>query len=325
MKININNESFKHFQSFTVNLIYNSIAGSFQLVGKEDFFPENLTYPLVEILTDDNQKLLTGTILNQPTTITPYPDSITASGYGLAGVLEDCPVPVSSYPLQSDKLSLKQIVEKFIEPFGLNADSDILDIWNQQIEKSIANPTESIKSYFQKLASQRGLILTNDPDGKIIFTKIDVANLPTVANLIEGKPGFENAVLNKNGQSMHSEITIIKQASSKNPDAGQSTINNPYISVFRPTTKILNSGTIFNTETAARIELGNELRNISLIFETTKLILPGSLVNVQTEKVNSIDFFVEETEIKGTVSKIRYTNKCVLPDVYSLDPVKKLL
>jgi prophage tail gpP-like protein len=323
-KIRINNTLFRFFESYTLDMKFNAIADSFSFSGQKDFLPDILSYADCEILDENDQVIITGTIVNQNFELDSNPTLISVSGYSKPGVLEDCTIPISLYPLQSDNLSLKQIADKVLQPFDVKYKytANITTEFNKKFKKTNAEPTQQVKEYLNQLASQRGIILTHNAKGELLFTKLDVSPLLPVANFIEGDTGILSMNLQIPGQSLHSEITVIKQASYDNPDAGQKTLENVYCKSFRPMVKILNSGDIFDIEKAARTELSNELSQIKLVIQTTKLVYPGNLITVKAPSLkifNEYDFFVEETNIQGSTTNDLYILTCVVKDVYTLN------
>ena len=79
---------------------------------------------------------------------------VTISGYSLTGVLEDCEIPPKIYPLQSDNLSLKQIAQKIIAPFGLKmiVDSSVESLMNSSFKKSTAKEKPKYKKLFIRIS-----------------------------------------------------------------------------------------------------------------------------------------------------------------------------
>ncbi|MCJ7802744.1 MAG: hypothetical protein MUP82_10355 [Candidatus Marinimicrobia bacterium] len=331
MKLVIDNKEFKFFAGSIINLNYNSIASSFSFQGLSELTPEPLNYNECQIIDDNDDILITGTIINISNATTSKPQLNNLSGYSLPGVLEDSSIPVELYPLQSDNLTLKEIVDKLLQPFGLeyivtpNVESD----FNSKYKKSNADPDQTIKDYINSLTSQKGIILTHDNLGKLVFTRIEPSELSPAATFSDGNPGIMEIALQVNGQIMHSEITVMKQASSDNPDAVEFTIQNPYVDYFRPKTKILTSSStnIEDVKKAARNELGAELEAIKIVVKTTKFVKPGNLVQIKSDKLklNELtDFFVQQTNILSDVNGIKYELICVLPDIYTQDDIENI-
>ena len=341
-RINIDGSEFRYFQSYDLSLKFNSIADTFSFTGLKRVLPGYLGYNDCEIFNEYQTKdsvtgktinktesIIKGTILNQSNKISTKAELSTVSGYSKCGIIEDVTIPVSSYPLQNDNLTLKEICDKLLKPFGIEyiVDSIISSEFNKKFRKSSADPSQSIKDYINSLASQRGIVLTHNRDGKLLFTKVNISKLKPVVRFVQGGFGVMEMSIDLNGQSLHSEITVIKQASSDNPDAGEKTIKNPYCKKFRPTTKVLNSGDIFDMYNAARMALSDELATIKLSIFTTKLVYPGNLVTVNAPGLginDDVDFFVEETSVKGSTSGELFTLTCVLKDIYTLNAVQNI-
>lgn len=323
-KIVINGRKFEYFADYTISMKFNSIADSFSFTGQKDFLPNILSYPECQVLDENDNLIITGTIINQSFELNSQPSLINVSGYSKSGILEDCTIPVSLYPLQSDNLSLREIVDKLLKPFGIKSifTPNIIADSNKKFKKTNASPDQMIKDYINQLASQRGIIMSHNASGEIIFTKLELNSVVANAEFTEGDNGILSMVLEIPGQTMHSEITVIKQASIDNPDHGQSTLNNPYCKVFRPFTKIFSSGDIFDVDKAAKTELAKELSNIRLVITTNKRVYPGNIISVKAPSLkifNYYDFFVESLDIKGSTTSDVYTLTCVLKDVYTLD------
>lgn len=329
VRLNIIDKQYVYFNEYTIELKYNTIASTFSFKIQKDILDNLLGYPRCEIIKDEFP-ILTGTIIVPQLKVTSKPELISISGYSVPGVLEDIPIPTDLYPLQSDNLNLEEIAEKYTNPFNVNIayTQNVEKDMKKKYTKVVADESETIKSFLTKLASERGIILTHNELGSILFTRVEVDKLTPVGVFIEGDAGINAMTLDINGQALHSSITVLKQASVNNPDAGQFTIDNPYCDIYRPNTLIHDSGDIFDIEKAARKALSDELTAIKLTINTTKFIKPGNIIQVKSEslKLNSItDFFVEETIINGNVKDETYTLICVLKDVYSDNEVKRLI
>jgi len=309
MILRINNKKFEYFSEYSIDLRFASIANSFSFKGLADFLPEILTYPNVQIF-DDDELLLTGTAINSAKIESKTPELVSVSGYSKAGVLQDCTIKGS---LQFNNLTIEEIINKVLKPFNVSYVSEVP--LTRKLEKSSADVTETAFSYIKSLLSQQGIFITNNEKGEIVFAEVKETK---PVKSINDNSGTLNMNLSVNGQSMHSEITVVKQATRNNPDAGEFTIQNPFVSVYRPTTKILNSGSLFDVENAARNELSSELTNIVLTIQALEIIKPGNFIEVQSDELNiqKSTWFVETTNIRGTKSSDIYTMTCVPKEVY---------
>jgi len=330
MKIEVNNKNYNFFSDYRIILKYNSIADAFSFSAKRDVLEYFLKYPECKIFDDNNNLLITGTILAPKLRSTSKPELIRINGYGLPGILEDCNIPVSLYPLQFDNLSLIQISERILEAFGLKYvfTSNVIDDLEKKYAKVSTEPGITIKQFLNNLASQRNIFLTRNNFGELVFSRYDQSKFRPVVYFEEGNPGIENIQLYINSQLLHSEITILKEASKDNPDATEHTIQNPYVDKFRPSVKKMNSGDVFDVKKAARNALSSELSSIKINFKTTKFVNVGNTISLVAPsiKINKpTELFVEQVQISGSSKTIdKYVVTCVLPEIYSNTDFKNI-
>lgn len=330
MRLLVGNKDYLYFSDWNITLKFNSIAHVFSFNAKRELTDYILDYPECKIYDDNDDLLLTGTVFAPVLKTTPKPEFIRYTGYGLAGVLEDSKIPKSLYPLQFDNLSLAQITEKLLGPFnlGYNFLSNVAGDLDKKYTKLTIEPDTSVKQILNNLASQRNIFLTSNEFGEIFFTRYEPSKFLPSEYFVEGEPGLTDLALNINSQALHSEITVLKEASKDNPDAGEATINNPYIDVFRPNVKKLTSGDIFDVEQAARNALSAELANIRITFNTTRQVKQGETISLQAPSLkikHATEFFAEQVVIKGTIKRTNsYSVTCVLTDVYTDNDVKNI-
>lgn len=344
LKINdrINNRTVDFFNSFSLNLVHDAIGSSF---GFSFYFdPYNKEHKELacvshfhEVTLEHNgELLLTGILLMQGFKHSSVKELCSFSGYSLPGVLEDCEIPTSLYPLQSDNLTLKEIAEKLIKPFGIKMeiDSSVSDRMNKKFDTSNASETSTIKSYLTELATQKKIIISHNEKGELLFTE-SKTNIEPLINF-DGRIGNANGEiipatsieLTFDGQGMHSHITLQKQASQDGGNAGEAEIRNPYVigSVFRPTVKTQSSGDDIDTSLACRQELSRELKNMKLTITLDrweiagKIIKPNNIITIIDPEVyiyKKTDWFIESVTFDGDEKKNTCTLNCVLPEVYS--------
>lgn len=328
MKIKLNGNYYLNFTDFSYDQSLDSVASSFSLSCRFDneqrslFRP--LAFPKVQFYNDEDKLFFTGVIIDYNFNSNSQTNLIQLSGYSVPGVLEDCGIPYSSYPLESNNMNLKEIIEKFIKPFKINLiidESAKIDSL-KNYEKTSAAPEDSLKDYFSKLAAQRNLILSHKENGDLFLFKPN-GNSKPVASFFK-----ENTIemnLSVSGQNMHSEITLLRQPKPKKtenkkqpkqnseehedelgythknpstPSASSSkkikekpqyfdTVKNPLVQSFRPSVKMLTEGEDFDTKNAAKNQLADELKNIkvSIKIEGWRDIFPGQVIEVQNEEI----------------------------------------
>ena len=336
MILKIKNKQVDFFNEFTLSLKFDSIASTFGF--KFYFDPTNeLHKDLIHVghyhkctLEHNGELLLTGYLVNQSAVDSSKKDWVTISGYSLPGVLEDCEIPPDIYPLQSDGLTLNEIAKKILDRFKLKyiVDSKIASKMNAKIKESTASDSQKCASYLSELASQRGIVVSHNRNGEVLFY-VARTKLKPFMTFGSGIPGVEYK-LSFSGQPIHSHITVMKEADDEGGNAGESTIVNPFVvGLYRPTVKVQTSGTDIDTETAARAALSEELKNIKLTISIDrwedvngKIIKPNQTIYVENAHVlipkKSI-WFVESVDFTGNSTDQRAVLTCVLPEVYNFE------
>ena len=341
----LRNRKVDFFNEFTFNLSYDSIASQF---GFSYYFdPLNVEHKELACVTHfhevvikhNDKQFLKGVITNQSFKQSSKKELAHFSGYSLPGVLEDCQIPPSIYPLQSDGLTLNQIASKLIQPFKKNyglemiVDSSVASVMNKTFKSTTASETQTIKDYLTKLASQKDIIMTHDTDGRLLFTKAKTDGKPIMEiDLTKGVPDGMTYSMDYNGQNMHSHITVQGQSSIEGGNAKEYTIRNPYVigSVYRPKVISQSSGDDNDTKLAARRALGNELRDVKLTVTVDRwelngeFILPNNTISVYAPELylyHRKDWFIESVNYSGDNKSSTCTLNCVLPECYNDDEV----
>lgn len=328
------NRKIDFFTDWRLSLRYDSIGGAFQF--RYYFDPENPEHKEFSCvghyhlctLHDNDELLLTGFITSIEFADSAVKELTSVAGYSLPGVLEDCEVPIGT-PLQSDLLSLKEIAERYVSPFGIQIviHSSVVDLMNEPFEETRIKETQSIKSYLAELASQKNIIMTHNERGDLVFTK---------AVLKKPIYHFENNVagvsfrMKFNGQGIHSNITAIAQADIDSEEqAAEESVDNPYCPiVFRPHVIVQNSGNTNDTNRAAKNALQNELRNITLTITMDrwdlngKIVKPGEVISVTNPRIylfKKTNWFIEAVDLSGDAVNKTAVLTCVRPEVYTGD------
>lgn len=355
MEVVINGKSIAYFNSGTINLKLDSIASTFEFAAyfkpqeidfQEIFKP--LQYLPVEIYNSKKNLIFTGTILNHRFTSNSGRELVIISGYSKSGILEDvCIPPSENYSLESNNKSLKDIATQLCRLFGINVvvsdqaksisettikttakttkeKSDYASIKakaNSVFGRTSASPSESIRDYLAKLASQKNIILSHNEKGEVLLFQPNYNQLPryffTKGNTISMSADY-------NGQALHSDIYIVRQPSDDNQ--GVSTFDrakNTLVAKYRPTTKIMSSGEDAQTKDAAKNELASELKAIQLTLELQGLfdeIYPGEIVNVHNHHIYCYAynrFMVDSITLKFDSKSDTTTLNLVVPETFT--------
>ncbi len=340
--IKIQGKEYSQFDALTLTRRFNSLGSTFSFNANFDinnadqrllFRP--YAFRKCEIFADGELEL-TGVILSHEFSDDPEPSLTNVSGYSVTGVLGDCQIPTSAYPLQSDNKSLNEIARNLVSKFGLKLVSNEAEA-GIVIETSTAGAGDTVQSYLSKIAAQQNLVLSHDEQGRVLITKVSKSQKP-IASLREQVGVKMN--LTCNGQTMHDEATVIRQASLDDSNAGQSSQRNvfvsnfkttvspenPSVSNFRPVVKELNSGSNQSISEAARNILSNEYRGIKLTvnlsswFIGSTFIRSGVIIGIKNPRLyldNETNFFIESITYGGDPVKQTAVLTCVLPEVYN--------
>ena len=336
MKIKINNKTFFFFNNFAVKLNLDSVASTFSFVARFDTEDKDhrllfkpLSYHKIEIFKDDDTLLLTGVIVSHDFNSEKNPDLVKISGYSKGGILEDVNIPTSAYPLESINRSLKDITRRLLNLFDLKLiiDSSVASVVNLIYEKSVASPTESIKSYLSKLTAQRNIVMSHNTKGDIVYIKLNAVSTPKILFRNDNTIQMGFVV---NGQNLHDEISVIRQPSEDNENLSPvDTIKNPLVNDFRPSVKTLSSGTDTDTKKAADNALAAELQNLQLKISLPRWeeLSPGDLIEAQNDEIYL--FKVTKFILKSVVLNESQKGKtmklfAVLPEAYTGETPKQI-
>jgi prophage tail gpP-like protein len=325
MKAKINNQSFIHFNNFSIESTLDAVASTFTLEAFFDYSNAEhrvifkpLSYNKIQIFDDEEKLILTGIILVHDFNAKPTTELVSISGYSLPGVIEDCNVPYNLYPLENLKMNLVEIAKRFIRPFGLNlvVDSSVKNEVGLIYSKSVCQPEDSIKDYLSKLSAQRNVILSHNERGDLVMFR---PNIKSNSVFLFTDENTSAMTLSVNGQGMHSKLTILRQPKPKKKEVDKEktipekydddgneihppktkvikqkpkpqffdTLENPMIKSFRPAVKKMTEGEDVSTETAVRNYMADELKNISFSIDINRWekIKFGDIIEIQSDRL----------------------------------------
>jgi prophage tail gpP-like protein len=328
------------FNEFQLSLTYDKFGGAFSFTFLFD--PNNPDHKELACVShyhectveENGEILLTGFAISQGFKWKGEKQLATISGYSKPGWFEDCTIPPEIYPLQSDGVSLLNIAKKVTAPwnkstkYGIDiiVDPSVTDRVNKSITKSTASETTTIAEYLRELAQQKKVIISHDELGNLVFTQANTDKDPilTFDFTTQTIPGTEYD-FSFDGQSIHSHITVLRQASTEGGNAGQFTIHNPYCPVvYRPKTVTQSSGDDIDTSEVAGRELAKELENIRLTINTDrwvvdgKILKPNNMIEVFAPELyiyKKSKFFIRQIDYVGNERERTATLQCVLPEV----------
>lgn len=129
---------------------------------------------------------------------------VTVTGYALPGVLADCNAPASALPLQFQKVGLREIATKLLDPFGIGL--SMVDDDGTSFAKVKLDVEEKLFDFLIELAQQRGQVIANTVDGDVLCWKSVEPGRP-VAFLKDGEQPVTKTRAAFRPQDYFSEIT----------------------------------------------------------------------------------------------------------------------
>lgn len=335
--LEINGVEFKYFNHANVCWRFDSVASTFAF--ELLFDPNNANHRRIfkpgayahVVIKHKGNPIITGVLLKPRFKSSSVKHLVSIAGYSTTGVLEDCSIPQSVYPLQINGLSFRQIAEKIVQPFGLKvtidptASKELIENINKKYTKVIAQDDESCNSFLKKLACQRQIVVSHDVNGNLLLTESKTNGNPI--HHFESSADATEYELDFNGQRMHSELLVQKQATKSNSNAGMATLKNPYVNAFRPTSRRQSSGDNVNdTKSAVRNVLSEELKAIELTIRmrgwelNNTRIAPNTIITVKNPELYLFEktkFFVESINFRGSADNHTSELKCFIPETYN--------
>jgi prophage tail gpP-like protein len=178
--------------------------------------------------------LFTGILLTPLPDVTDKKKSVNVTGYSLPGVLNDCTVPPSAFPLtEFNNQSLATIAKTMAEPFGLAV--EFTEDPGPVFERVATKPTKKVLEFLAELARKRNLIVSSTPAGKLLFQRaVDVGR--PIARLVQGEPPLTKVTPSFKAQEYYSHVTGLQPEDPVSKGSQFTTKNSRLEGVLRPFT-----------------------------------------------------------------------------------------
>jgi prophage tail gpP-like protein len=231
-------------------------------------------------------------------------------------------------PYEESNVTLKQRAKKLIEPHGIRAIFEVEE--GGPFDRVTAAEDETIFSHLNKLARERGILISSTPHGNLLFTEADTKS-PPVATLEEGKPPVKRFSAVFDGRSRFSTYRAIS-TTPFGPNEGISEdkkVPRSRIRTFR-----VQEATAGEIETAATWARSKSLANaltISLpvfgwLDPRGALWEPNTKVTVISPSIhipNGFDLLIRSVEFNERADEKSAILNLVPPQVYTLEEVKE--
>lgn len=202
----------------------------------------------------DGKLLFNGTLLTPDPEATADSKTVTIQGYPKCGVSNDCCLPESKYPPEYNGLTISDIAQDVLSPFGVGVvvKGDV----GGPFEKVEYNPGDSVFSFLSKLAGERGLMISNEKNGDFLFW---IPEKETVCDSIkEGELPFISCKAQFDSQQFYSHVTGFAKVE-KEEDASSFTYENKYLiskGIIRPYSFTVDDATSGDLESCVKAKVG---------------------------------------------------------------------
>jgi prophage tail gpP-like protein len=332
VSIVISGEKFTGFTAYNLNLSYDSFD-TFSFSAPYDPSIKELRDVITPFAFNSCEVYYNDVLAFKGTLLTPDPElsdtssEITLQGYPICGVINDCMVPPTKYPLQCYGITMKGIADAACEPYSIPVIFDG-EVGPEFTEVSI-EPTDKILDFLSRLAKQRNLLITNNEKGQLVFFnpkpgKAAVSFVEGRSPLISIKPKFK-------AQDFYSHITGFGKTDAEYPSMSY-TFENKYLinkGIMRHhSLTIEDSETISDLENSVKAHAGRmfadcvsfELLCENHVNENNEVFYKGMGVCVFAPSAmiaKETTFIARDVKLSRTVEGKTATLNLVLPGSYT--------
>lgn len=328
IKLVVESNEFKFWSSFGINRNIDTLdTFSFSAPFGENAGIKDIIKPLQfkpgQLFIDD--ELLSTIVLVNPVPTIGDSNSITVDGYSKPGVMNDCSVKHSEYPIEFTGQVLQQIANRLCSFYGI--DAVFYGTSGVPFEKVKLEAGQSPFNFLIKLAKDRGFIISNTPEGKLLFWKLDKNAVTTT--LKEGHTPLLSVTPNINPQGYYSEITGLSPGKlGIDIEYEEVTVNNTNLSITRPFVyKLSQQLSGADLQDAVKHKIGLMIANAikysisvqGLRDEHGQVYKPNTYINLTAPKAyinNETKFTIKSLNLAKSESEIT-TMELVLPESYT--------
>ena len=217
------------------------------------------TYPQVEFEVNGG-RVFNGVSLGPLPSVDSESKSIQIGGYARAGVLSDCNIPVSAFPLEFNNAGLGQIAEKIAGFFGIGvtftADA------GATFDRVACLYDQRALDFLADLAKQRGLVIGNDVNGDLVFRTADTGTA-TVTQLEEGRAPLSSVSVFFDHQQYYSHVTGIEPVVVGATGSKYTVTNARLAGIIRPYTFKVADAVGGDVQPAAEAKMGRMFANMA--------------------------------------------------------------
>jgi prophage tail gpP-like protein len=332
VSIVISGEKFTGFTAYNLNLSYDSFD-TFSFSAPYDPSIKELRDVITPFAFNSCEVYYNDALVFKGTLLTPDPElsdtssEITLQGYPICGVVNDCMVPPTKYPLQCYGITMKGIADAACEPYSIPVIFDG-EVGPEFTEVSI-EPTDKILDFLSRLAKQRNLLITNNEKGQLVFFNPNPGK--TAVFFVEGRSPLISIKPKFKAQDFYSHITGFGKTDAEYPSMSY-TFENKYLInkgiIRHHSLTIEDSETISDLENSVKAHAGRmfadcvsfELLCENHVNENNEVFYKGMSVCIFAPSAmiaKETTFIARDVKLSRTVEGKTATLNLVLPGSYT--------
>ena len=211
----INGNRFSFFQDFALTQNIDTFDGftfsapfdPTNVIYRESFRP--FSYKDIQVFYG-SEIWFSGILLAPQSQSSPQSKAVSLTGYPKCGVINDVMLPISKYPIEFNNQTLQQIATRLISDFSVSA--TFQGSPGNPFKKTALEPDKNILAFLIELADQRGLLISNTPEGNLLFWQANTGAVS--ATFKEGETPLISCTPTFNQQDFYSHVTGIMPAKS---------------------------------------------------------------------------------------------------------------
>lgn len=217
-----NGKEFRKWSTVDVNLNLNTVMSTFDLTAYRDENNKDLFSPfphteceiwLIDEERGINEKLISGVINNTAVSIQKKPRMSRVTGMSKTGIIVKASMPHELYPLQWSDVSVADIATLICDSFNLKlrihpgAQDQAYLKFEEKVECAT---TETVYQFLSRICAERGITVSHDNEGRLLLYRI--LNVIPATSTIRETDNTVSVSIASNGQNMHTEVTVLKNA-----------------------------------------------------------------------------------------------------------------
>ena len=290
------------------------------------------SYKKIEVFIGVNA-IFTGVMVNSVPVVSNDGLVVSCSGYSKPGVINDCMPLLNKKTLEYNGVGLIDISRDLVSPFGLAVVFN--DDQGSIFERVAIDPTQSILNFLTGLAKQRGLIISNNNSGDLVFSKSVSSDDDVSSILKEGVLPVLSIQPFFSPQNYYSDITGIEPVFVGRTGSQYTVKNERLPGIIRPMNFTVEDtldadikgscqskiGRMFGNMASYDVDLSSWRDSNGKIWEANKIVeltAPGAMV------YNGYKFIVRSVEFNMNRDSFTSRLNLVMPGAFSSEIPKAL-